>query len=181
MPKIIGTSTRAPKVFQQLSQLPNPYTLILNYKLPVSPYIWINHLVIGPTGLYLIFTKNRDNPSHKSTPSESFIKYLEQMRRNLHTFINRAIKHQRPDSQPYTTHRQSSFRKRKLPWFDHHWSASSIPIQIILCHDEDTIPAQSRNFKILSTSQLSNYIHLQDPCLDPNQVTSLCKYLRHEH
>lgn len=164
MSQIIGHPSRNTKVFSQLSQLPDQYIVSPNYKTPFSPPTLINYLVIGPTGLHPIFTKHHA------------IKYLEQARHDLRKAIDRAIISQRPDDPPYTARGQRS--SRKLPWFDHHWSASSIHIEIILCLTGDATPTPSDAITILSTPQLIHYIQSQTSSLDSNQVTALGKYLR---
>lgn len=163
MAKIIGGAHNHSTILSLLSQLPDPYIISPNYQTPFSPPTLINYLLIGPTGIHLIFTQNYD------------IKYLKQANDDLRKIIHCAIKSQRPSNYPYGRRERISYRI--LPFFDHYWSPSPIHIGIILCPAEPSSPAHLDTITILSTSKLNHHIQSRPSQLDTTQINALSHFL----
>jgi len=119
-PYICSGAQGEEQVAGQLSKLPDDYTVIHNYILefPRPLYdrrnddriysVQIDHLVIGPTGLYFIETKHWSKTSQENRNFFSPVKQLKRCGFALFLLLNQAIE------------------KRHISGFAHHWGERQI-------------------------------------------------------
>ena len=88
---------------QELSKLPDTYTVIHDYQLEFQQPIYdrkndariysiqIDHLVIGPTGIYLIETKNWSETPIQNCDLYSSVQQLQRQNLSIYVLLNQAI------------------------------------------------------------------------------------------
>ncbi|MDE0144582.1 MAG: nuclease-related domain-containing protein [Nitrospira sp.] len=170
-PYICSGAQGEEQVAGQLSKLPDDYTVIHNYNLefPRPLYdrrnddriysVQIDHLVIGPTGLYLIETKHWSKTSQENRNFFSPVKQLKRCGFALFVLLNQAIE------------------KRHISGFAHHWGERQISPQKILCFLRHAPSERFQHVTILSPQRLTYYIRHQEQLFSRQQMESLVEYL----
>lgn len=170
-PYILSGAQGEEQVARQLSKLPDDYTVIHNYNLdfPRPLYdrrnddriysVQIDHLVIGPTGLYVIETKHWSKTSQENRNFFSPVKQLKRSGFALFVMLNQAIE------------------EESISGFAHHWGEQQISPQKILCFLKHAPSEHFQYISILSPQRLAHYIHQQKKLFSRQQIQSLVHYL----
>jgi hypothetical protein len=159
------------QVFVKLKDLSDDHAVINDYKvhLPYTIYdkkssSWINsaqidHLVIGPTGVFVIETKNWSNKFYSQGSYYSPVKQVQRFGLVIYILLNEALKYGR------------------LNGFDHNDRERKIfPRNILLNLNQDQF-TYIKNTQILRLSDLNDYIINRPAVFSEEQVQSLSDYL----
>ena len=159
------------RVVRELSRLPDTYTVINDYRLEFSPPVYdrrnddriysvqIDHVVIGPTGLYLVETKNWSRDSVENTELFSPIKQLKRSNSAIFRLLNRAVERGAIDN------------------FSTHWGDRRISPKNILCLINHMPNQEFQYVRTLSENQITQYVQNQRQAFSQNEVESLAENL----
>ena len=159
------------RVTWALSALPDTYTVINDYRLEFSPPVYdrknedriysiqIDHVVVGPTGLYLVETKNWSKASMKSEELFSPIKQLKRSNFAIFVLLNRAVE------------------RGSLDNFSNHWGDKKISPKNILCLIHHKPDQEFQYVKMLSENQIAHYVGNQRQAFSQKEVKSLAENL----
>lgn len=162
------------RVSRQLSRLPDDFTIIHDYNLEFTKplhgrqnddYIFsiqIDHLVIGPTGVFLIETKHWSKTSQENRNFFSPVRQLKRSNFAIFVKLNQAIKN------------------GSIVAFGHHWGLKQISPQNILCFINNAPSDKFQYVTILSPDQLSHHILNRRRVFNPPQINSLVEYILNE-
>lgn len=155
------------RVARELSTLPDTYSVIHDYRLEFSRPMYdrhnddrihsiqVDHLVVGPTGLYLVETKNWSRASMENLDLFSPIRQLRRSSFALFVSLNQDI------------------RKGVIDNLSNHWGNIKVSPKCILCV-MDHLPDQEFQYvKTLSVHQIARYIRNQKSQFDKKAVDSL--------
>lgn len=160
------------RVARELAQLPDTYTVINDYRLEFSPpmhdknnddriySIQIDHVVVGPTGLYLVETKNWSKGSVENTELFSPIKQLRRSNYAIYRSLNAAVG--RGDIDNFS---------------NHHWGDRKISPKSILCLMNHRPHQEFQFVKTLSEGQITHYVKNQRQVFSQKEVNSLAENL----
>ncbi len=161
-------------VLDKLKSLPDEYTIINNFQHKFSrpvpdrknnDFIYsvqIDHILVGPTGLYLIETKNWSKNSMDDLDLYSPIKQIKRSSLALFALLNQAI-------------RQGYLSRFLDPWGEEQISPKKI--LVVINHK----PEQEYQFvKILTPGELEKYILNEKVFFTKEQVENLVTYLKSE-
>lgn len=159
------------RVTRALSRLPDTYTVINDYRLKFSQPIYdrnnddriysiqIDHVVVGPTGLYLIETKNWSRDSVENTELFSPIKQLKRNNFAIFVILNQAVERGEIDN------------------FSNHWGDERISPKNILCLINHRPNQEFQFVKTLSENQIAYYVGNQRQVFSQMGVESLAENL----
>lgn len=159
-------------VVDKLKRLPDEYTILNNFQYKFSrpihdrrnnDFIYsvqIDHILVGPTGLYLIETKNWSKNSMDDLDLFSPIKQIKRSSLALFALLNQAI--------------CQGYLSRFLdPWGEEQISPKNL--LVIINHK----PEQEYQFvKILTPGELEKHILSEKICFTKKQVENLITYLK---
>ncbi len=160
------------RVAWELSRLPDTYTVINDYRLefPQPVYdrnnddriysIQIDHVVVGPTGLYLVETKNWSRDSVENTELFSPIRQLKRSNFAIFRLLNQAV--ERGDIDNFST----------------HWGNRRISPKNILCLINHRPNQEFQYVRTLSEHQITHYVENQRQTFSQIEVNSLAENLR---
>lgn len=159
------------KVVKTLEMLSNDYYLINDFAVSFSPAIYnsrendyiksiqIDHLLIAPSGIFLIETKNW---SEKSLKDLSLRSPVEQIRRTsfvLFKMLNNEI---------------SNFN---LSLGKHHWGVKKIPIKNLIVLTNTRPKEEFQYVKILTLNELLSYINYFKPIFSHDETKEIAEFL----
>ncbi len=159
------------RVARELSRLPDMYTVINDYRLEFSPPVYdknnddrifsiqIDHVVVGPTGLYLVETKNWSRDSMENPELFSPIKQLKRSNFAIFVLLNQAV--ERGDIDNFST----------------HWGNKKISPKNILCLMNRRPNQEFQYVRTLSEHQIASYVRNQRSAFSQNEVESLAENL----
>lgn len=159
------------RVVRELSELPDSYTVINDCQLKFSQPIYdrnnddrihsiqIDHVVVGPTGLYLIETKNWSRDSVENTELFSPIKQLKRNNFAMFVLLNQAVE------------------RGEINNFSNHWGDRRISPKNILCLINHRPNQEFQYVRILSENQITQYVGNQRQVFSQREVESLVEYL----
>lgn len=159
------------KVSQELSRLPDTYTVINDYRLKFSQPIYdrnnddrihsiqIDHVVVGPTGLYLIETKNWSRDSVENTELFSPIKQLKRNNFAMFVLLNQAVERGEIDN------------------FSNHWGNRKASPKSILCLINHRLNREFQYVKTLSEKQITQHVKNQRQAFSQREVESIAENL----
>ncbi|MCY4131184.1 MAG: nuclease-related domain-containing protein [Nitrospira sp.] len=159
------------RVARELSNLPDSYTVINDYRLEFSPPVYdrnnndriysiqVDHVVVGPTGLYLVETKNWSRDSVGNTELFSPIKQLRRSNDAIFRLLNKAVERGDIDN------------------FSDHWGDRKISPKNILCLLNHRPNREFQYVRILSENQITHYVGNQRQTFSQMEVESLAEYL----
>lgn len=159
------------RVERELSRLPDTYTVINDYRLKFSQPIYdrnnddriysiqIDHVVVGPTGLFLVETKNWSRESVENTDLFSPIRQLKRSNYAIFVSLNQAV------------------RGESLANFSHHWGDRKISPKSILCLINHRPSQEFQYVKTLSENQIANHVMNQRQTFSQREVNSLVENL----
>ena len=159
------------RAVHELSKLPDTYTVINDYRLRFRRPIYnrknddriysvqIDHIVVGPTGIYLIETKNWSKNTVERRDLFSPVKQLQRHNFAMFVLLNDAV------------------RRREIKGFSDHWGDKKIsPRRIILLTGYK--PKGEYNYvKLLSVFELVSYLSYGESIFSSKVIKSLTAYL----
>ncbi len=162
------------KAVDELSELPSSYHIINDYRKTFNPPIYnrqendhiltiqADHIVVGPTGVYLIETKNWSKSSMENLDLFSPVKQLKRTGFAIFVFLNGLI------------------QDRSIGSFNSTWGAEKLSINNILLMVNATTSQQYQFVKILNLPALNDYITRRPVVLNREQVYDLTRVLLEE-
>jgi hypothetical protein len=161
------------KAVNELSKLPASYYVINDFQLSFTTPIFhkdsnsyiksiqADHIVIGPSGLFLIETKNWSKESVNNTDLYSPIEQIKRTSFALFIFLNN------PDKYSQIT-------------LQHQWGQRKITIRNILLMINNKPSQEFQYVKILTLKEILGYIQYFKPVLSDTEVRALYKELSNE-
>jgi hypothetical protein len=162
------------KAVDELSELPSTYNIINDCKKTFVPPIYnrqendhiytiqADHIVVGPTGVFLIETKNWSRSSMYNLDLFSPVQQLKRTGFALFVFLNGLI------------------RDRRIRSFHSNWGAKKLSLNNILLMVNATTSQQYQFVKILNLPGLNDYITRRPVVLNMEQVSDLTRVLLDE-
>ena len=159
------------RVARELSKLPDTYTVINDYRLEFSRPMYdrnnddrihsiqIDHVVVGPTGLYLVETKNWSKDSVGNPELFSPIKQLKRYNFAIFVLLNQAVERGEIDN------------------FSNHWGNKKVSPKNILCLINHKPNHEFPYVKTLSENQITHYVGNQRQAFSQEEVKSLAENL----
>lgn len=159
------------RVARELSNLPDTYTVINDCRLKFSPPVYdgrnedkiysiqIDHVVVGPTGLYLVETKNWSRDSVENTELFSPIRQLRRNNDAIFRSLNQAIE------------------RGEIGNFSNHWGTRKVSPKNILCLINHRPDQEFQYVTTLSENQITQYVGRQRQTFSRREVESLAEYL----
>lgn len=159
------------RVARELSNLPDTYTVINDYRLEFSQPIYdrnnddriysiqVDHVVVGPTGLYLVETKNWSRDSVENVELFSPIKQLKRSNFAIFSLLNKAVERGDIDN------------------FSDHWGDRKISPKNILCLINHRPNREFQYVTMLSENQIAHYVGKQRQVFSQREVASLAENL----
>jgi len=159
------------KAIKQLEKLTDDYIVINDFNLKFNRpiinskdhdkifSIQADHLVIGPAGVYLIETKNWSKDSVKNLDLFSPVKQMQRTNYAIFVILNKAI------------------TDGDLQLSRHHWGDKKINVKNILLMIGAKTSQEFQFVKILSITQLNQYICYFDKCFSKSDVFDIYAYL----
>ena len=160
------------KVIEALSTLPQNYTIINDYQLrfwrPIYDKrntdriysIQIDHIVVGPTGIYLIETKNWSKESLENIDLLSPIKQLSRHSFAMFVLLNQAVK------------------EGKMRHLVNHWGKMKISPRNIVCMINFKPMQQFQYVTVLTLQEITHYISRQKQEYTEEELEDIVIYLR---
>lgn len=159
------------RVVLELSGLPDTYTIINDYRLNfVSPIydrrnndriysVQIDHIIFGPTGMYLIETKNWSKASAENINLFSPVKQLRRHSFAMFVLLNQAVE------------------EKRIKNFSNHWGDKKISPKNIICMINHAPQQEFQYVKILSLREITRHISYGKQVYNESEVKSLGDYL----
>lgn len=159
------------KVVKSIESLPDEYILINDFSVSFSPAIYnrqgndyiksvqIDHVLIAPSGIFLIETKNW---SEKSLENLSLRSPVQQIRRTsfaLFKLLNNEIGN-------YHLHLN-----------EHHWGDKKIPIKNLIVMTNTKPQEEFQYVKILTLSELLGYINYFKPIFSIDETQRIADFI----
>jgi len=159
------------KVLDELRKLPDSFSVINNFKKSFSKGIYrkrtddwiysvqIDHIVIGPTGIFIIETKNWSQRSINNEDLFSPVRQVGRANHALYCYLNNLIK------------------KNYLPSLNHRWGPLKISLNSIVVSIQEPLQQEFQHVKVLSLQGLFSYITHRKQIFSKNQIEELTKFL----
>lgn len=159
------------KTLDGLRKLPDSFMVIndfrLSFKRPLKDKatgefiysIQADHIVIGPSGIFLVETKNWSKESVENGDFYSPVKQIKRTNYALFCYLNRSIV------------------GGYLPSFQSHWGDQKITLRNIITMVNTKPNKEFQYVKILRLSELLGYINYFKPIFDTNQVEELKRFM----
>jgi predicted XRE-type DNA-binding protein len=159
------------KVVHTLESLSDDYFLINDFAVSFSPAIYhkkqqeyiksiqIDHVLVAPSGIFLIETKNW---SEASLDNISLRSPVEQLRRSGFAFFTLL-----------------NNDKRHVPLFlnKHHWGDKKIPIKSLIVFINSKPKEEFKFVKILTLKELTGYIQYFEPVFSVEETRHVAEFL----
>lgn len=164
-PMIAGAKGES-QVAKELEKLPADYTVIHDYQLlfkkPLSQpksrkrirSVQIDHLVMAPSGIFIIETKNWSSKSIESLRRRSPIEQIQRANFALNTIL-----------------------KRNPLLLFHHWGQRKVPVHNLMAMTGRKPMAAFEAVEMLTVSELSAHIENSKPVLRPRELKRVSQYL----
>jgi len=159
------------KVVRTLENLSDDYTLINDFSVSFSPPIFnkqgkdyiksiqIDHILIAPSGIFLIETKNW---SEKSLENERLRSPVQQIRRTsfaLYKLLNNEV------------------GNYNLRLDRHHWGGKKLSVKNLIVMINNIPQGEFQYVKVLTLSELFGYINYFKPTLSVNETQRIADFL----
>jgi hypothetical protein len=160
------------KVVNEIKKLSDDYFLINDFQLEFNKPIYnpkedehiysvqIDHLLISPSGIFIIETKNWSKKSVESIDLRSPVKQILRSSFVLYIKINEAI------------------QNKKLKVSRHHWGEKKIPIRNLIVMINNKPQVDFQFVKIKRLDELNSYILYFEPIFNNEEVENIYSYLR---
>lgn len=161
------------RALKELKKLPDSFSIINDFQKKFDSPIYdrknddkifsiqIDHIVVGPTGIYLIETKNWSKESVANRDFFSPIKQLQRLGFAMFVLLNKPIDGFVFDS------------------FNQGWGAEKISLRNILLMIHNRPNKEFQHVKILSLKEINRYIANSPPIFSTKQVDEIVDYLRY--
>ncbi|TFF40931.1 nuclease-related domain-containing protein [Mucilaginibacter psychrotolerans] len=159
------------KVVKELEKLSDDYILINDFTCAFNPPIYrrqqndyiksiqIDHILVAPSGVFLIETKNWSKDSLNNLNLHSPVEQIRRTNFALYKIMNNEISNAR-------------FTLGK-----HHWGDRKIPIKNLIVLINHKPIEEFQHVKILAVNGLINYVGYFKPCFSPKETGDLAEYL----
>jgi hypothetical protein len=159
-------------VVKTLQQLPDDCFLINDYSAKFDPPIYnkrekdkilsiqIDHLLVCPSGVFLLETKNWSKSSVDRLDLRSPVKQILRTSFALFVLLN------------------SASSKYGLRLKKHHWGSKKVPIRNVIVMTNEKPKEEFKHVKVLALRELLGYINYFDQTLDPEDVQRIFEYLK---
>ncbi len=154
------------KVVNELKKLSDEHILINDFYYSFHPQIYnktqdfyvksiqIDHLLIAPSGIFIIETKNWSNNSLKNSSLFSPVQQIKRANFAIYSLLN-----------------ENSFNVKK-----HHWGETNIPIRNIIVLINNKPMEGFKHVKVLTLSELNGYINYFKPLYTNNELHKIANY-----
>ncbi|MCK4662750.1 MAG: NERD domain-containing protein [Bacteroidales bacterium] len=161
------------KAVDELRNLPGSYIVINDFVKDFDPpkfdkrsgqiieRIQADHIVVGPSGVFLIETKNWSKNSIENRELHSPVEQIERTNYALFSYLNNAINY------------------GNNIFFKHNWGSCKISVRNIILMINSKPDQEFQFVKILSLNEICNYITYFKPIFSNKQVRKLVKLLQH--
>ncbi|MGL2967005.1 nuclease-related domain-containing protein [Flavobacterium sp. XGLA_31] len=122
--------------------------------------IQIDHLLISPSGIFIIETKNWSKHSQEKLNLFSPVQQVKRTNYALYRLLADSIK------------------KINGNFAKHQWGDRKIPIRNIIVFTNEKPTEEFQFVKILGLNQLLSYINYFEPCFKPNEVEAIAEFLK---
>ena len=160
------------QVVKEIQKLSDNFYLFNDFTMKFKPPIYnrtdkdriysiqIDHLLVCESGIYILETKNWSKQSINNMDLRSPIKQVQRTSYALFVLLNS----------------NSKYNDIKLE--KHHWGHKQISIKnlIVMIHEKPNV--NFKHVKVLLLSELNGYVSYFDPVFSPEEVKSICNYLR---
>lgn len=155
------------KVVKTLETLSDEYFLINDFAVSFSPAIYnrqendyiqsvqIDHILVGPSGIFVIETKNWNEKSLKNLSLRSPVEQIKRTSFALFFLLNNEISY-------YHT-----------PLDKHHWGDKKIPIKNLIVFTNTKPKEEFQYVKILTTNELLNYVKYFNPIFSYDETRNI--------
>jgi len=159
------------KVVKELENLSDDNILINDFSISFNPALYnrqedyyvksvqIDHLLITPSGIFLIETKNW---SEKSLANLDLRSPVEQIRRTNFALFKIL---------------SGDFSKNRLQLNHHHWGAKKIPVKNLIVLTNTKPNEEFQYVKVLTVNELIGYIKYFKPVLTNGETQRIASYL----
>lgn len=159
------------KAVDELQKLPDTYRIINNFQLEMRKPIYnkntgqriysiqADHIVVGPSGIFLVETKNWSKDSMETLDLYSPVEQV--MRSNLALFC----------------YLNNSINRGMLSFFKDGWGSRKISIRNIILMTNAKPSKEYQYVKILNLSEVCRYIKYFEPVFSDKEVNQLSNYL----
>lgn len=154
------------KAIAELQKLPDSYTVINDFQLEFSPPLYnrqekdhifsvqVDHLVVGPTGVFLIETKNWSKESIRNLSLFSPVKQIRRASYAIFVMLN-----------------SPSSKVRYI--FSHHWGERKIPVKNIVLMIGSKPTEEFQYVKVLTRERIRGYITYFDEVFSDEEVEGI--------
>jgi len=161
-------------VVNEFQKLSDSYYLINDFSLAFDRPIYnrkeddrifsiqIDHLLISPSGVFLLETKNWSKQSIENLDLRSPVEQILRTSYALFVLLNG----------------ESGFNKIDLA--RHHWGSKKIPIRNIIVMTNEKPKEEFKHVKVLSVNELNGYVKYFDQNFNDTEVKSVFDYLNRE-
>lgn len=159
------------KVVKELEKLPDDYHLINDLSISFSRPIYyqqdqsyirsiqIDHVLIGPSGVFLIETKNWSEQSLANLSLRSPVQQTARSSFVLFRILSDAVSNHR------------------LQIGEHHWGKRKIPIKNLIVLTNKKPVEEFQYVKILTLNELVGYVSFFKPIFSGNETNAIASYL----
>jgi len=159
------------KVVRELEKLAEDCILINDFTCKFHPPIYnrqendyiksiqIDHILLSPSGIFLIETKNWSQQSLNNSSLYSPVQQIKRTNFALYKILNGEISN------------------AKLSLTKHHWGNRKIPIRNLIVLMNQKPIEEFQYVKILTLNDLLSYIHYFKPCFSTNETQLIANYL----
>ena len=159
-------------VVSELEGLSNDFYLINDFSMKFDPPIYnkkdkdriysiqIDHLLVAPSGVFLLETKNWSKASVESLDLRSPVKQIQRTSFALFVLLN------------------SGSSANRIRLARHHWGDKKIPIRNVIVMINEKPREQFKHVKVVTLKELTGYVEYFDDVFDNEEVNSLFEYLK---
>lgn len=167
---IVGTYGEK-AVVSELKNLPDDYVLINDFKYQFRKYIFdpstneyvksiqVDHVLIGPSGIFIIETKNWSSASIRNIDMFSPIKQIRRTGFAMYSILNNSIHHDSGLLRP------------------HFWGNKKMPVRNVVVFVNEKPNEEFQFVKLLTVQDLSKYIKYFTRCITNEEVESVARHL----
>ena len=161
-------------VVNELQKLSDSHYLINDFSLEFDSPIYnkkeddrifsiqIDHLLISPSGVFLLETKNWSKQSIENLDLRSPVEQILRTNYAIFVLLN------------------SDSRFNKVSLAHHHWGSKKIPIRNVIVMTNEKPKEEFKHVKVLSVSELIGYVKYFDRIFNDVEVKSIFDYLNRE-
>jgi hypothetical protein len=159
------------KAVNELKKLPDTFTIINNFKLEFNPPIYnrstdqriysiqADHIVIGPSGIFLIETKNWSRDSINKIDLYSPVEQIKRSNYALFCYLNNSV------------------NNGSLSLFKDHWGDRKISVHNIILMVNAKPSKEFQYVKIVGLPEICGYITYFKPIFNNKEIRQILNYL----